>query len=439
MLYNDDIKFHDDSANMRFIPVTQQELVKGLLAERASLEKDEREVFHRFSELLQAVYHTRYFERYESLKKYYQPFNPDQDVTTLERWSDDDKKIYQKHLFSDMKVLLKKANYNELNESLINEALSNEVSRNLSIDVEMEDFEQVLIFVRGHSVKETKQRHWRTLFLLKTKQKELIYRRLCIVFRFRTEDSLRECLKNQGMGRFTIWRHILHYRKVVESESSQQYIFMRLFRDVPRSDLQMLFPNSKLHFTLFDTVKLSVSGGAGILGGLWAMFAKLALAIKPLAILMALASFIGIIGRNISNVLSHQTNYQMVLSRSLYSHSLDINIGVASALVDQAKDEDLKESLLAYYFILKARKKGMTLAQLDSAIEKHLMLRYGVFVDFEVDDAVLKLKHDGFVAEDADGLLTAISVREACEKLMGCWEDIFSAARRLALLDGYQS
>jgi hypothetical protein len=432
-VYNDSIQFHDDSANMRFIPVSQQELLEGLLASRhQSLAKGDKTNFQQFAELLQALYHSRYFEQYEVLKKYYQPFNPDQDVTSIAYLTDAAKADYQKKLFEQIKILLQQANYDELNEDLINEALSNEVSKNLSIDVEMEDFEQVLVFVRGHSVQETQKRHWRNLFLAKVPHRVSIYRRLCVVFRFRTEDALRRGLKENGMGRFAIWRHMLHYNKVVESEDAQHYVFMRLFRDVPRSDLQMLFPNSKLHFTLFDTLKLSVAGGAGALGGLWTMLAKLAIAVKPLAILIALAGFIGVISRNVGNVLNHRTNYKMVLSRSLYTHSLDINIGVMSALVDQAKDEDVKEALLAYYFLVRAGENGMTLAALDQMIERHLMMRYGVFIDFEIDDAVLKLQQDGLVNADKNGVFIAIPMQQACGSLIYKGNALFSIARRLA-------
>jgi len=436
VVYNDSIEFHDDSANMRFIPVNQQELMNDLLlSTQLSLAKDDKANFQVFAELLQTLYYGRYFAQYEVLKKYYQPFNPDQDVTSIAYVANATKADYQKKLFAQVKVLLQQANYDELNEELINEALSNEVSNNLSIDVEMEDFEQVLVFVRGHGIQKTQKRHWRNLFLYKVPHQTSIYRRLCIVFRFRTEQALRRELQEKGMGRFAIWRHMRHYNKVVESEDAQHYVFMRLFRDVPRSDLQMLFPNSKLHFTLFDTLKLSVAGGAGALGGLWTMLAKLAIAVKPLAILIALAGFIGVLSRNVGNVLNHRTNYKMVLSRSLYTHSLDINIGVMSALVDQAKDEDVKEALLAYYFLVQAEEEGMTLAALDQAVEQYLMMRYGVFIDFEIDDAVLKLRQDGLVSEGADGMLIALPIPQACDNLMRKGDTLFSVARQLVSLN----
>ncbi len=433
-MVNKTVSFHEDSSAMRYIPVALPELVKGLLGEKPLQDVTERNAFARFSELLQALYHTHYFERYRDLNRYYQPFNPDQDTSTLEDWSETDRACYQQQLFADLKLLLIKANYDELDEALINESLSQELSKNLSIDVEMGDFEQILFFVRGHGVQENKKRNWKHLFLTSKTDKVATYQRLCVAFRFQTEEKLRESLKKRGVGRFSIWRHIAHHRAVMETTASRDYIFLRLFRDVPKSDLEMLFPNSKIHFTLLDKIKLGVTGGAGTAGGLWALLSKLAIAVKPLTILMALVGFGSIVGRQVSNGMHHQSNYQMVLSRSLYTHSLDINVGVISSLVDQAREEEIKEALLAYYFLMRTGNKGMSIGALDQKVEQHLMMRYGFFMDFEVQDAVVKLKLSGLVNEDASGLLHAVSIEKASEMLTSQWEDIFSVAKRLSLL-----
>ena len=207
-------------------------------------------------------------------------------------------------------------------------------------------------FPRGQGVQKNSKKNWRTLFLTSATEEVVTYQRLCVAFKFQSEEKLCESLKKRGVSRFAIWRHVLHHRAVMETGESQDYIFLRLFRDVPMSDLEMLFPNSKIHFTFLDKIKLGVTGGAGTLGGLWALFSKLALAIKPLTILIALVGFGSIVSRHIRNILHHQSDYRMVLSRSLYSHSLDINVGVISSLVDQAREEEIKEALLAYYFLI---------------------------------------------------------------------------------------
>lgn len=48
---------------MRFIPISQQELVRGLLdSHLPALNSEERKGFQVFAERLHALYHSRYFE-----------------------------------------------------------------------------------------------------------------------------------------------------------------------------------------------------------------------------------------------------------------------------------------------------------------------------------------------------------------------------------------
>ena len=157
---------------------------------------------------------------------------------------------YRKKLFSEVSALLQKANYEELDEVAINEALNNEMSRGLSIGVELDDYQQVLIYTRGKSVVRVKQRHWRSLFLKELDVDIPIYSRLNMVFRFRGEKELKQLLIDKGKNRFNQWLYLRRHKRLMQDKSSDDYIFMRQFRDIPCSDLEMLFPNSTLRFYL---------------------------------------------------------------------------------------------------------------------------------------------------------------------------------------------
>ena len=155
-----------DSADKTFIPVSRRELIKKIIfdaRENDRLDKQTVRDLHTFTEVLQTIYHARYHRHYISLKTAYRPFNPDRDVVSNRVWSDNEKRCLQKKLFSEVSALLQKANYEELDEVHINEALNNEMSRGLSIGVELDDYQQVLIYTRGKSVVRVKQRHWRSL------------------------------------------------------------------------------------------------------------------------------------------------------------------------------------------------------------------------------------------------------------------------------------
>ena len=309
------------------------------------------------------------------------------------------------------------------------------MSRGLSIGVELDDYQQVLIYTRGKSVVRVKQRHWRSLFLKEFDVDIPIYSRLNMVFRFRGEKELKQLLIDKGKNRFNQWLYLRRHKRLMQDKSSDDYIFMRQFRDIPCSDLEMLFPNSTLRFTLLDKIKLTAAGGAGTVGGIMAFLSKLALAVKPLTILIAVIGFGGVLGRQVSSVLNQQNHYKMVLSRSLYTHSLDINVGVIATLLDQALDEDIKESVLAYFVLISVEEQALEITQIKSLAEDFLQRHFNVSINFEVTDALSKLKKDGLVVKKGEGY-EAISVDETSAKLESHWYDLYSATESLAAASG---
>jgi len=424
---------HTDTADKNFIPISRRELIKSLVfeAKKSSLDEQTLKHFCTLSEVLQTIYHARYHRYYLSLKTAYRPFNPDRDVVTKRTWTKDEKLCLQKKLFSEMSALLQKGNYEELDEDQINQALNNEMSRGLSIGVELDDYQQVLIYARGKGVIKIQQRHWRTLFLKKIDVEIPIYRRLNMLFRFRSIKELEKLLKKKGLNRFNLWLYLRRHKRLMQDTNSDDYIFLRQFRDIPCSDLEMLFPNSTLRFTLLDKIKLTATGGAGTVGGIMVFLSKLAIAVKPLTILIAVLGFGGVLGRQIKNIFYQQKHYKMVLSRSLYTHSLDINVGVIATLLDQALDEDIKEALLAYFILLQREGEYLASFEVKLKAEEFLQTHYGVSINFEISDALTKLRKDGLVKQQGE-TYQAVDAGEACDCLEKHWYDLYSATQSLS-------
>ncbi len=433
---------HPDGAHKSFIPVSRRELINVLLYQgenQSPLDSDQKARLPVVFELLQTIYHARYHRHYLSLKSAYRPFNPDRDVHTRRVWRESEKQCRQKKLFREISALLQKANYEELDVDRINQALNDEMTRGLSIGVELDDYQQVLIYVRGDGLIKTEKRAWKTLFIKKRPVEIAVYRRLTMVFRFRSPDDLYALLKQKGMNRLNLWLHMRRHRRLMQDASSDEYIFLRQFRDIPCSDLEMLFPNSTLRFTLLDKIKLAATGGAGTVGGVMAFLSKIALAVKPLTILLALIGFGGVLGRQVKNVLYHQNRYKMVLSRSLYTHSLDINVGVIATLLDQALDEDVKEALLAYVILLRTGEDGLSVMELKAQCEQFMQDNFSLSLDFEVSDALGKLRKDGLVNYKGDYTKRhyhAASPRRACNNMEQHWYDLYAAAENLNLFEG---
>ena len=430
-MYTRNIHNHPDNVDQAFIPVSRLELIKTLLGKNKAARLPV--VFG----LLQTIYHARYHRYYVSLKSAYRPFNPDKDVQSQRQWTQQEKHRRQKKLFREVSALLQKASYEELDESKINESLNDEMTRGLSIGVELDDYQQVLIYARGGGLIKSRKRDWKKLFLKKKAVEIPIYRRLTMMFRFRSPEDLYVILKNKGMNRFNLWLYMRRHRRLMQGETSDDYIFLRQFRDIPCSDLEMLFPNSTLRFTLLDKIKLAATGGAGTVGGVMAFLSKIAIAVKPLTILIAVVGFGGVLGRQVNKVLHQQNHYKMVLSRSLYTHSLDINVGVIAALLDQALDEDIKEAVLAYAILLAAGKNGLSGDGVKSHCEQFMQQQFGLVLNFEVSDALGKLRKDGLIEYKGDYKskhYVAVKPDKACSNMEQHWYDLYSATKSLSRL-----
>ena len=77
--------------------------------------------------------------------------------------------------------------------------------------------------------------------------------------------------------------------------------------------------------------------------------------------------------------------------KTLYFHNLDNYAGVFDFLVHEAEEEECKEMILAYYFLLAGKNRDglpFTLEELDDRIEEWMSGKYGISMDFEVKDAV---------------------------------------------------
>ena len=121
----------------------------------------------------------------------------------------------------------------------------------------------------------------------------------------------------------------------------------------------------------------------------------------------------------------------MVLSRSLYTHSLDINVGVISTLLDQAQDEDIKEAILAYFILLQTEDEFLSSFEIKLRVEEFLQTHYRISFNFEVSDALTKLRKDGLVIQDGKNY-KAIKTEAACDNLEKHWFDLYSATESLA-------
>ena len=136
----------------------------------------------------------------------------------------------------------------------------------------------------------------------------------------------------------------------------------------------------------------------------------------------AVAGFGGVALRQATNFINQRNRYMVVLAQNLYFHAMADNQGVMTLLADRAAEEDLKEEMLLYSVLAREPVNTAELGRVDSMIEELLNRTFGVNADFDVEDALQRLKQEGIVAELPDGTLRALPPREAALRIDKLWD-----------------
>ncbi|MCK5717226.1 MAG: DUF3754 domain-containing protein, partial [Thiomargarita sp.] len=388
----------------------------------------EKKQFGDFCTIFGALYHYKFHSDLEELKRCYTPFNPDSDMVIAQNSSDEEKETLTHTLDTGVRQLLNNANYEELTIDDINTAMSAESYYGLNVSVDLNDFEKLVVYFRGSSTKIEYRRTWYTLFLFKKPLETAIYKRLFLLLKLKSkEQRVKELVEIHGRDFEKKANKLVdNSRKHLPEEISDQHIFLKLFKDLPQTDLEMLFPNLEVRLKLLDKIKLGITGGGGTIFGIFSVVGKIALAAtNPFAIIGALAGLGGIIFRQIMGIFTQRTKYMMNLSRNLYFHNLDNNFGVMSYLIDMAEEEEGKEAILAYYFLYRYPEKNYTLDTLDRDIEQYIQDKYDLSIDFEVEDGIRKLHDEHLLIEEEEGVLKVISLHDAEICLDEKWDAFF--------------
>jgi hypothetical protein len=158
----------------------------------------------------------------------------------------------------------------------------------------------------------------------------------------------------------------------------------------------------------------------------WLGFKDEDVQIKPqhlIALGAGLATLGGFLFRQINKYKNRKIRFMKALSDNLYFKNLDNNMGVFYHLIDAAEEEEIKEAVLAYYFLLTANEK-LTKKELDRRIESWLAEKWDCHIDFEIGDAVTKLERLKLIRVEA-GHLHCLPLNDAKRQLDSIWDNLF--------------
>ena len=139
--------------------------------------------------------------------------------------------------------------------------------------------------------------------------------------------------------------------------------------------------------------------------------------------LIALGILCAYLFRQYSNFVNKKIKYGKMLSDSLYFKNLGNNSGAFYSLLNSSEEEVLKETILAYAFLHRSE-NPLTASALDSQIESWFKTELNTELDFDVKDALLRLKNIGLGLE-TNGKWEVISPEKAIIKMDELWDTVF--------------
>ena len=264
-------------------------------------------------------------------------------------------------------------------------------------------------------------------FLRKEEFDVPIYRRLVLLFKLKPfAVRVKEVMAEKNITEKEAAKIVTRMRGSLPTEVKEDNIYIKLFKNIPRNDLEMVFPNTRVRFRLLDKIKLGVTGGGAVGMGLVGTAGKLAAGgltvANPIALLGAVAGLGGIAFRQGVNFMNQKQRYMVVMAQNLYFHAMADNRGVMIKLSERGAEEDVKEEILLYSVLAKETAKRSDLKLIDAAVEKYLRTTFDIQVDFDLPDALDRLIADGIVREDADGTLHTLPPIEAARHLDAKWD-----------------
>lgn len=409
----------------RFIPLRRSAVVAlchdRILTHRGATEAAQ---FQQAAELIQALYHHDFHARLERMKELYAPFNPDLDKRLVGALDDEERTRRHAALTEELQAVVEAANFERITKADLQAALTEESLFRIRLDVDFEDFSHVVFYRRGESTRTESLPTWFGL-----SSRPITFQNFDQVVVFVTWKDAPRADGSRSLP------------PGLEPASTM----VKLFRDVPRADLEMLFPNTRVAMKLQDKLALGVPAAvSGVvllttkLGPTLLLLASLLSfwagahnepVVLDQAALLALGAGLGTLGgfffQQFTKFKNRKIQFMKTLSESLYFRNLDNNEGVFHRLIDAAEEEECKEALLAWTWLVTTA-EPLDDTALDGAIEAALEEPCGGPVDFEIDDALRKLTELGLVSRREDGGLEAVGPDEARHLLDARWDALYA-------------
>ncbi|MBF6194116.1 TMEM143 family protein [Nocardia sp. CDC186] len=381
------------------------------------LPESERESFVEFARLLSALAHHEFHVRGETVLDAYQLVDPAQDERALRAATPEDRAAARARVERELVALAESADFTRIDAAEIERAFAEHSLVKVRLEVDAEDIDTVMFFRRGVAQR-TEQVRW--LFGLRRRGIEFTSYAKVLVYVAFTERA--EAVADRPDGG----------------------VLLKLFQNVPRNDLEMLYPSVRVRMRPLDKLLIGVPA---VVSGIVVVVTKLVASLGPLLLLLAfwaglreesvrldqatlvtlgagLAAFGGYLVRQFAKFSNRKIKLMKTLSEHLYFRNLDNDAGVFHHLLGAAEDSEVKEAVLAYHF-LRTADRPLTATELDQRVEQWFRRRWGTTFDFRIRDGLGRLRRWRLLVEDEHGTVGAVPLTEAIQRLNHHWDNLF--------------
>ena len=380
-----------------FLPIETQTLVEYLVGrseQSAELQpsaiKDFEVAASRIADHIAACaskYHTQFSNHYRSV-------DPDSDCKTPTTLQSDPKVEQTEQLMELCDQILTDAAYKKLTQDDIEECVGVSSHWGVPMNADFTVFEHLAVYARGDIVGRRCKRRVTNLYRMEMVD-VAIYQRLVVLFQL-TEDHERGELLSAGQ------------------------FHLRLFKNIPKQDVDMLLPGTKVRLSKLDQAKVIVPSLGGWLLSLQKI-SRFVLVTLALAAYYSTALVIGLtlaaVGYCVKSFFSYfqtKNRYLLDLTRNLYFQKLDTNAGAAFQLIQQAGRQSTGEAVLAYY-ALATEPESISRRRLRRKCERLMREAVDVEIDFRVDRALETLFELGMAVETTDAKVAFVPQQDRTE------------------------
>jgi hypothetical protein len=422
MLHLDEDTFVDQTDGRRenFVPLHITDVVE-FLSQHPALTVEQHGHFRRLAGLVLSLLHHQYRQRHEHLTYIYAALDPDRDRLLMTVPTPESRDRLTGELFERVPDVLSRANYHRLSQSQIEQAIGAASRWGVRMRIRFDTLDHLEVYGRGCVIGKREIRRWQNFFRRETLDVPL-YQRIVVVFRTNMRFNSRQF--------------------------DPQRVYLRMFKNVPQQDVDMLLPALGIQMTWLDHSRIVVPSLYAAAITLWRFLRNVLLlaffgVFKTLALVVLVLLAIGFGIKSMFTYRTHtQRRYLLNMAQSLYYQNLDNNAGVLLRLLEEGEQQEACEAILAYFAAaillpsapacvepgaepcVEPGAEGFRLSDIDLACEKLLLEATGLQVDFDVESTAGNLTQLGVLRAEGE-VWRALPLDQALAQLDKTWDDWF--------------